>query len=132
MLKSILKIGVLGLLATAIVGLPVQALAQNTNTPSTAKKQRAHGFHGKLAGVDTTAKTITVGETTYQISSQTRIMKAGKAATLEDGVVGEDVSGSARPNEDGKMVALNVYFGPRPEPKRPMSPSTNAPPTTSK
>ena len=122
MMKSILKIGALSLLAAAIAGLPLQLLAQSTNTPaadkkaaaakkdSAAKKKAAHPFHGKLAAVDKIAKTIKVGESIYQITSETKITKAGKPATLEDGVVGEPVSGYVKPTEDGKMAATTVTF----------------------
>jgi hypothetical protein len=127
MLKSILRISAVSLLATAIAGLPLQASAQATNKPaavkkaaqdqsdSTAKKKSGHPFRGKLAAVDKTAKTIKLGESTYQITSQTKITKAGKPATLDDGVVGEEVTGYARPTEDGKMAASSVRFGPKPE-----------------
>ena len=127
MMKSLLRIGAVTLLAVAIAGMPVQLLAQNTNTPtvekkssaakkdSAAKKKAAHPFHGKLAAVDKTAKTIKVGESIYQITSETRIEKAGKPAMLEDGVVGEEVAGYAKPTDDGKMAASSVRFGPKPE-----------------
>jgi hypothetical protein len=71
-----------------------------------------------LAAVDKTAKTIKVGQSTYQITPETKIKKAGKPATLEDGVVGELVTGHAKPAEDGKMVATSVYFGPKADQKR--------------
>jgi hypothetical protein len=123
MIKSILRFGAVGLLIAAIAGLPVQLLAQSTNTPaadkkaavakkdSAAKKKGAHPFHGKLAAVDKVAKTIKLGESTYQITSETKITKAGKPATLEDGIVGDQVSGYAKPTEDGKMAATTVHFG---------------------
>jgi hypothetical protein len=125
MLKSILRISAVGLLAAAIAGLPLRAMAQTTNKPATtkkatkdqtdsaAKKKAAHPFHGKLAAVDQTAKTIKVGESIYQITSETKIVKAGKPATLADGVVGEEVGGYAKPTEDGKMAATSVRFGPK-------------------
>ena len=120
MMKSILRIGAMGLLAAAIAGMPVQLLAQTTNAPakksSAAKKESkkskaAHPFHGKLAAVDKVAKTIKVGESVYQITSETKISKDGKPATLEDGVVGEPVSGYVKPTEDGKTPATTVNFG---------------------
>ena len=123
MIKSILKIGSLSLLAAAIAGIPAPLLAQSTNQPaaekktavankeSAAKKKGAHPFHGKLAAVDKVAKTIKVGESIYQITSATKITKAGKPATLEDGVVGEPVSGYVKPADDGKMAASTVRFG---------------------
>ena len=129
MIKSVLRIGAVSLLTAAIAGLPVQLLAQSTNTPPAAKKsavakkepaakkKEAHPFRGKLAAVDKTAKTIKVGESIYQITSDTKITKAGKPATLEDGVVGEPVTGYVKPTEDGKMAATKVTFGPKTDDK---------------
>jgi hypothetical protein len=129
MLKSILRVGAVGVLAAAIAGMPVQLLAQTTNKPaaakqaapvkkdSTAKKKSAHPFHGNLAAVDKAARTIKLGESVYQITSETKISKDGKPATLDDGVVGEPVSGYAKPTNDGKMTATTVRFGAKPEDK---------------
>jgi hypothetical protein len=123
MLKSILRIGAISLLAAAVAGMPTQLLAQSTNSPATtkksattkkdsaAKKKSAHPFHGNLAAVDKTAKTIKLGESVYLITSETKITKDGKPATLDDGIVGEPVSGYVKPTEDGKMVATTVRFG---------------------
>jgi hypothetical protein len=119
MTKSILKLSLLSLLAIAVGGLVVQARAQETDKPTVEKKESKKSgvtpFHGKLKAVDTTAKTITVGELTIQITSDTKISKAGKPATLEDGVVGEDVSGAYRKTADGKLDATTVHLGHRPE-----------------
>ena len=123
MIKSLLKTGFLSLLAAAIAGPPAQALAQNAEKAGTekkesaAKKQTAGPFHGKLAGVDKTAKTITIGKRTFQITSESKISKAGKPATLEDAVVGEVVSGHIKTGDDGKLVATTVRFGPKAETK---------------
>jgi type IV secretory pathway TrbL component len=123
MMKSVLRIGALGLLAAAIAGTPAQLLAQSTNNPTAAKKtsaakkeaatktKGAHPFRGKLAAVDKIAKTIKVGESVYQITSETKITKDGKPATLEDGIVGEPVTGYVKPAEGGKMAATTVRFG---------------------
>jgi hypothetical protein len=121
MLKSVLKLGAVALLAAAIAGTPAQLLAQTTNTPAAEKKpatskkeskpKEAHPFHGKLAAVDTTAKTITIGQSVYLITSATKITKSGKPATLADAVVGEKVSGHAKPGDDGKMVATSLKLG---------------------
>ena len=129
MLRSILRIGAASLLAAAIAGMPLQLLAQSTNKPaatnksttvkkdSTAKKKSAHPFHGNLAAVDKTAKTIKLGESVYQITSETKITKGGNPATLDDGVVGEPVSGYVKPTDDGKMAATTVRFGAKVEDK---------------
>ena len=117
MMKSILRIGALSLLVAAMAAAPNQLLAQSTNKPAAdksapvAKKKGAHPFHGKLAAVDKVVKTIKVGESIYQINSETKITKDGKPATLEDGVVGDPVSGFAKPSGDGKMAATTVHFG---------------------
>ena len=123
MIKCVFRFGTVGLLAAALAGLPAQLLAQSTNKPvaekksaagkkdSAVKQKAAHPFRGKLAAVDKTAKTIKVGQSTYQINSETKITKAGKPATLEDGVVDEPVSGFVKPTDDGKMTATTVRFG---------------------
>ena len=129
MLKSILRVGAVSVLAAVIAGMPVQLLAQTTNKPaaakkeapvkkdSAAKKKSAHPFHGNLAAVDKAAKTIKLGESVYQVTSETKITKDGKPATLNDGVVGEPVSGYAKPTSDGKMAATTVRFGAKVEDK---------------
>jgi hypothetical protein len=123
MIKSVLKIAGLSLLAAALAGMPAQLLAQSTNVPAAdkkasvakkepaSKKKGAHPFRGKLAAVDKVAKTIKVGESIYQITSTTKITKEGKPATLEEGVVGDPVSGYVKPTDDGKMAATTVHFG---------------------
>jgi hypothetical protein len=81
------------------------------------KKPSAGPFHAKLMAVDKAAKTITVGKRTFQITSETKFFKAGKSATIADGVVGEQVSGYVKPDSEGKLVATKVNFGPKPEAK---------------
>ena len=118
------------LLATATVCtlafLPATLHAQSTNKVASEKKatkdqkdasehKSAHPFHGKLAAIDKSAKTITVGKSVYQITSETKIKKSEKPAVLEDGVIGEPVSGYAKPGENGKMVASTLHFGARAE-----------------
>jgi hypothetical protein len=117
-MKSILNFVFVGLLAGAILGAPQVVQAQSTNKApaksageETKKKAVGHPFHGKLAALDKLSKTISVGKSTYQITSETKIKKAGKPATLADGVVGEEVSGYVKPTEDGKLVATTVNFG---------------------
>jgi colicin import membrane protein len=137
-MKSMLRISAVSLLALAIAGPPASALAQTTNKPAlekkaaadkkaatdkaatekqaatkTEKKASAGPFHGKLAALDKMAKTITVGKRTFLITSETKMFKAGKPATLDDGVVEEEVSGYVKPNDEGKLVATKVTFGPK-------------------
>lgn len=129
MIKSILKIGLLGLLAVAVAGTPIALHAQDApsnNQP--AAKARNVPFHGKLKAVDNTAKTITIGTHTIQITSETRINKDGKPATLGDGVVGENVSGLFKRSADGKFEALSINFGAKAKAAAPASNTkTNTP-----
>lgn len=126
MTKSILRVFVMSLLAVAIAGVPAKALGQEKkDQPAAEKKEPVKGekkkggtpFRGKLDAVDKTAKTIKVGERVFQVTSDTRIMKAGKPATLDDGVVGEEVGGNYTQADDGKLMARSVRFGPKPEAK---------------
>ena len=121
MTKLMLKTSLLTMLAVAVAGLPVCASAKDTNAPAIEKKEpktkksSVLPFHGKLKAVDKTAKTISVGQLTILITSETKISKGGKPATLEDGVIGEDVSGAYKKGEDGKLTATSLHFGPKPE-----------------
>ena len=126
-MKTRLRIGLLVLL----VGFTNSQvlLAQNTNaaasapktahatneTAKTPKQPVAGPFHGKLLAADLNAKTISVGKRTFQITSETRMKKAGKPATMAEGVVGEPVSGYVKPGPNGKWIAVSVNFGPKPE-----------------
>ncbi len=87
-----------------------------TNAPASNVKQPVAGpFNGKLAAVDKTARTITVGKRTFQITAETKLRKASQPATLEDAVVGEKCSGYVKPTADGKWMATTVNFGPKPQ-----------------
>ena len=120
MTKSISKFAVAGLLAAIMAGACGSAPAQDKKpeTPAAPARDKIP-FGGKLAEVDKTVKTITVEtkqtKKVYQITSTTRITKAGKPAMLDDAVVGDPVGGQYKKTDDGKMEALSVRFGPRPE-----------------
>jgi hypothetical protein len=125
MRKSLFRLGTTWLVSLAILALPLGSAAQqNTNKPAekksgtqgadTEKTPKAGPFHGKLVALDRAAKTITVGKRTFHITSETKLKKAGKPATLDAGVVGEVVSGYVKPSPDGKLVATTVTFGPKP------------------
>jgi len=117
MIKSISKLTLATILAAVVVGVPfgVSAQTASTNTPPPPMKHHASNYRGTLSAVDKAAKTITV-ETkstkhTLQVTSETKIMKSGKPATLDDGVVGDPVSGSYTKDADGKLTAKSIYFG---------------------
>jgi hypothetical protein len=126
MIKTIGKLTLATILAAVVLGEPMAALAQtNTTAPGTpaapaAKKPKAIPFNGKLGAVDQVNKTITLDQKTkrtFQITSETKLMKDGKPATFADAVVGEDVAGRYYTNSaDGTLIATTVRFGAKPKP----------------
>jgi hypothetical protein len=130
MKKHLLKLSILALCAGAVLAAPAWSVAQDTATGATAAKTTAPKrhrqilpFHGKLDAVDTNAMTFTVGKRTFQVTSETKILKDGQPAVLADGVVGERVSGSYRKTADGKLEAVRVHFGIKPGGKKPTAAS---------
>lgn len=119
MTTTSLKLCLLGLFAAALTAMSSSVSAQETNQHPVKKethtarsnKSGVMPFHGKLKAVDKTAKTITYGERTLQITSETKIIKDDKPATLEDGVVGEPVSGTYKKSESGNPTAAMIRFG---------------------
>ncbi len=121
MIKSIGKLTLVTILAAVVLGLPVAATAQDKTTPAPpaapATPSKAVPIRGKLEAVDKVNMTITVGveaKHVITVTSTTKISKGGKPATLEDGVVGEDVYASCIKSGDGadaKYTARSVRFG---------------------
>jgi Domain of unknown function (DUF5666) len=132
MKKMTLKIVALSLFAAAMVATPITVRAQDavTNPPAVldqtstqttnapVKKHKKHDrsmFSGKLTSVDTNAMTLTVGERTFEITSETIITKAGEPATLSDGITGETASIAFKKDADGKLTATTIHFGAKAE-----------------
>jgi ribosomal protein S1 len=106
-----IQIALFALVAAALVAVPATSFAQDltTNTPATntpAVKKQGQRFHGKVAAVDATAGTITVGKTTYSVTADTKITKDSKTATLADFAVGDNVGGFAK--KDGDKLTATV------------------------
>src|SRR5689334_4647412 len=120
-MKIFSKLLIIATILSGAISIAPRGVAQTTNkAPKDASAQKlAHPFHGKLAAVDKSAKTIMIGKSVYYITSETKIKKGDKPAILEDGVVGEPVSGYAKPMEGGKMFASSVNFGPKSETSTP-------------
>jgi hypothetical protein len=109
-------------LATIAAVLPGVSQAADKTSSSSPPKPAEQGkrsdrlpFHGKLNAVDKAAMTLTLEgkekKRVIQITAQTRIMKAGKPATLGEAIVGEEVAGQAIKTGDGKEEALSVRLG---------------------
>jgi hypothetical protein len=121
MIKSIGKLTLATILAAVVVGMPIGALAQDKTAPTPtvpaapdATKPRPIPFRGKVGAVDLVNKTITLDEKTkrtFEITSETKIMKANKPATLADAVVGENITGSYMKVTETKFVAKTVRLG---------------------
>jgi len=113
-------------LVAAVAGfnaLSVQAADKDQKAPPAEKSKADKGgksghlpFHGKVVSVDKAAKTIKVGERTFYVVGTTKVNKTGKAATLDDVTVGEEVRGAYMDN-GGKLELLSLGIGPAPEKK---------------
>jgi hypothetical protein len=110
------KIVLFGLIAAGLFALPALSHAQDAGgsatAPAAAKTQHGEPFHGTVDALDTNEMTLKVGSRTFQITSETRIMKDDKPAVLSDGVVGQPVTGYYKPGQEGaNLDASSVYFG---------------------
>ena len=125
MKKNISKITVLSLFAAALVAMPALSRAEGTNAsaspsqaaPAKPKKHEGLVFRGTVSAIDVKAMTLTVETRTFAVTSDTKIIKDGKSATLADGVVGEQVSGAYKKTDDGKLTAISIHFGAKVEKK---------------
>jgi hypothetical protein len=84
--------------------------------PKPAAKKRAAApattpFRGTVTALDTNAMTLTVGQRTFEITSETMITKEDKPAILSDGAVGEPVRGAYKKNAEGKLDATTIRYG---------------------
>ena len=113
-MKKILIAIVLAAFAANVV-LPLAAAEDKAVEKKAGPTARAIPFRGKIGAVDKQAKTIQVGERTFQIMADTRIMKAGKPASLDDAATGEEVGGAYREGENKKLNVVSLRIGPRPD-----------------
>jgi hypothetical protein len=126
MTKKIYKITVLSLFAAALVAMPALSRAEGTNAPAStnqvapAKPKKHEGlvFRGTVSAIDAKAMTLTVETRTFVVTSDTKIIRDGKSATLADGVVGDPVSGAYKKTDDGKLNATSIHFGAKAEKKK--------------
>src|SRR5712672_2288568 len=109
-------IALLGALA-AFQPIALHAADNPAETPpaKTEKKLRSLPFNGRVSAVDKAAKTVTLeGKEkvrVFQVTSETKIHKDKKPATLDDVVVGDRVGGAYRENAEGKMELVSLNTG---------------------
>jgi hypothetical protein len=106
------------LVALSVAPLTQCFAADKDSASEKAAAPRAIPFRGKIASVDAQAKTLKVGERTFQLNADTKIVKAGKPASLAEATVGEDVGGSYREGADKKLNVVSLRIGAKPEDKK--------------
>jgi hypothetical protein len=125
MKNSLRNLMVLICLATGFWEMTEAANAQTTikastgtnstgEVKATAKSKQTTGpFRGHLVAVNKGAKSVTVGKRVFFVTAETKILKAGKAATLDQAVVGEEASGGFKTADDGRLIATKLNLGPK-------------------
>lgn len=123
MKKNLFKFTIASLFALAILSVPAMVHAAGTNLPAAkqtepAKVKQPHEilpFHGKVAAIDAKAMTLTIGKRVFTVTSETKITKDGKPATLSQAVVGENVGGAYKKEAGEKLLATTINFGTKAE-----------------
>src|SRR4051812_27572637 len=113
MKKYIASISVLTLCAAAVIAVPTLSRAgdQANMGAETPKKADMVVYKGDVKSVDADAKTVTVGDLTLKISSDTKLTKDGQATTLADIKAGDSIHGHYRKADDGTLQAVSVHEG---------------------
>jgi len=133
MLTAISRFVAVSLLTAFTFGIPLRSVADEkekegapakSDAGAREKRQSRFPFRGRIVSVDTAGKTITIEgkekNRVIHITSQTKILKAGKAATLEEATAGEQVAGQVSRSAEGREEASSIRLGAKPEtaPKR--------------
>ena len=90
---------------------PSATAAASPADSAAMKKPRSIPYHGKVASVDSAAKTFMVGARKFALTDNTKITKDGAEATMSDVTAGEQVSGSYWKKDDGTLEARSVKLG---------------------
>jgi hypothetical protein len=90
--------------------------AKPARTEPAQKKARPLPFQGKIKTIDKAAGTFAIGERTFIVTAESKVMKRDKsAASLATLAAGEHVTGSYRKAEDGRLLVNTLYIGPKEE-----------------
>lgn len=86
---------------------------------SMAPAKRGVPYRGKIASVDSAAKTFTIttkkGESrVFKMNDNTKYMKDGQPATMAEVVADQNVRGQYLKMDDGTMMAKSVMLGVKP------------------
>ena len=96
------------------------ATASASPAASMAPAKRGIPYHGKVASVDSAAKTFTIttkkGESrVFKMTEETKYMKAGRPATMTEVVADQEVRGQYLKGDGGSMTAKSVMLGLKPK-----------------
>jgi len=114
-MKKLLTLCLATLLGASCILQPPAAEKKAGPAEKSEKKVQTLPFHGKIESVNQASKTIKVGERTFHVTSTTRFIKAGKPATIDDAKAGEEVGGSYREGDGGKLELNSLRIGPKAE-----------------
>jgi hypothetical protein len=90
--------------------------AKPARTEPAEKKARPLPFQGKIKTIDKAAGTFAIGERTFIVTAESKVMKRDKtAASLATLAAGEHVTGSYRKAADGRLLVNTLYIGPKEE-----------------
>lgn len=114
------------ILAATCINTPLSVRAQDNvkGAPASTeadqqKKPRPYPFNGTVHAVDKQARTVTLlGKEKNRVlhfDDQTKVLKLGKPAKLDDLAAGEEVGGQLRKTEDGRELVVSLRAGPKPE-----------------
>lgn len=73
-----------------------------------ATSESGASFSGKVAKVNPTAKTLTVGNQTYQVLPTTKILRNDEQASFEDITAGKQLSGQYKKSAENKFEVLSL------------------------
>jgi hypothetical protein len=95
-----------------------EATASASPTARASSKMHETRYRGKIASVDTAAKTFTImskkGESrVFKMTDATKIMKDGQSGTMADVTADQKVRGEYQKQADGTMEARTVMLGTR-------------------
>src|SRR5258705_969169 len=112
-LVAILLVVLAASAAPPIVTAPTKPNQPGAEPPKSEKKARPLPFHGNVASIDKSARTITMQgkkQRLFHLTSDTKINKDRKPSSLTALAAGDYVGGSYREAADGslELVTLNI------------------------
>ncbi len=117
--QTALKVLLMAIISVALARTDVYGQTNTRSAPAQSGampdrqqvKQKKLPYRGKLAAVDKTARSFTVGKRTFYVTAETKLSKNSQPLRLDQLVVGDLLTGSYIKNADGKLLAATVYVG---------------------